>query len=77
MDSQEPKKRTRRRKVEQPPVEKVELEVEEPLPIPENMTAKPKYAPKQKVGANRPKNMVHTVGLGKLKVETVNGYTDV
>jgi len=77
MDSQEPKKRTRRRKVEQPPVEKVELTVEEPLPIPENMTAKPKYAPKQKVGANRPKNMVHTVGLGKLKVETVNGYTDV
>ena len=77
MESQEPKKRTRRRKVEQPPVEKVELEVEEPLPIPENMTAKPKYAPKQKVGANRPKNMVHTVGLGKLKVETVNGYTDV
>ena len=77
MDSQEPKKRTRRRKVEQPPVEKVELEVEEPLPIPENMTAKPKFAPKQKVGANRPKNMVHTAGLGKLKVETVNGYTDV
>ena len=77
MDSQEPKKRTRRRKVEQPPVEKVELEVEEPLPIPENMTAKPKYAPRPKVGANRPKNMVHTVGLGKLKVETVNGYTDV
>ena len=77
MESQEPKKRTRRRKVEQPPVDKVELTVEEPLPIPENMTAKPKYAPKQKVGANRPKNMVHTVGLGKLKVETVNGYTDV
>ena len=77
MDSQEPKKRTRRRKVEQPPSEKVELTVEEPLEIPENMTAKPKYAPKPKVGANRPKNMVHTVGLGKLKVETVNGYTDV
>jgi len=77
MDSQEPKKRTRRRKVEQPPVEKVELQVEEPLPIPENMTGRNKYAPKPKVGANRPKNMVHTVGLGKLKVETVNGYTDV
>ena len=77
MDSQEPKKRTRRRKVEQPPSERVELTVEEPLEIPENMTAKPKYAPKPKVGANRPKNMVHTVGLGKLKVETVNGYTDV
>ena len=77
MDSQEPKKRTRRREVEQPPSEKVELTVEEPLEIPENVTAKPKYAPKPKVGANRPKNMVHTVGLGKLKVETVNGYTDV
>ena len=77
MDSQEPKKRTRRRKVEQPPVEKVELTVEEPLPIPENMTGRNKYAPKPKVGANRPKNMVHTVGLGNLKVETVNGYTDV
>ena len=77
MESQAPKKRTRRRKVEQPPVEKVELTVEEPLPIPENTTGRPKYAPKPKVGANRPKNMVHTVGLGKLKVETVNGYTDV
>ena len=80
MDSQDkaaPKKRTRTRKVEQPPSEKVELTVEEPLEIPENMTAKPKYAPKPKVGANRPKNMVHTVGLGNLKVETVNGYTDV
>ena len=58
--------------MDQPPNEKVELTVEEPLDIPEN-----KYAPKPKVGANRPKNMVHTVGLGKLKVETVNGYTDV
>ena len=77
MDSQEPKKRTRRRKVEQPPVEKVELTVEEPLEIPENMSARPKYAPRPKIGANRPKNMVHTVGLGNLKVETVNGYTDV
>lgn len=77
MESQEPKKRTRRRKVEQPPTEKVELTVEEPLEILENMSARPKYAPRPKVGANRPKNMVHTVGLGKLKVETVNGYTDV
>ena len=41
------------------------------------MTGRNKYAPKPKVGANRPKNMVHTVGLGNLKVETVNGYTDV
>lgn len=69
MDSQEPKKRTRTRKVKEQPNEKVELTVEEPI---EN-----KYAPKKKVGANRPLNTVHTVGLGKLKVETINGYTDV
>ena len=71
MESRTPKKRTRTRKVEQPPSEKVELTVEEPLDIPEN-----KYQPKKKVGANRPTNIVNTVGLGKLKVETVNGYTD-
>ena len=74
MESQDkavPKKRTRTRKVEQPPTEKVELQVEEPVPTTN------KYAPKPKIGRNRPKNMVHTVGLGKLKVETVNGYTDV
>ena len=58
--------------MEQPPNEKVELIVEEPLDIPEN-----KYAPKRKVGANRPKNVVSSVGLGHLTVETVNGYTDV
>lgn len=41
--------------------------------------AKPanKYAPKPKIGANRPKNMVTSVGLGNLNVSTVNGYTDV
>ena len=72
MDSQAKKpRRTRTRKVDQPPNEKVELTVEEPLDIPEN-----KYAPKKKVGANRPKNTVHTVGLGKLKVETIKGYID-
>jgi len=69
MDSQEPKKKTRTRKVKPQPEKKVELVVEEPV--------KNKYAPKPKVGANRPKNMVHTVGFNKLKVETVNGYTDV
>ena len=58
--------------MEQPPNEKVELFVEEPLDIPAN-----KYAPKPKVGANRPKNIVSSVGLGHLTVETVNGYTDV
>ena len=71
MESPAPKKRTRSRKVEQPPNEKVELTVEEPLDIPEN-----KYQRKPRVGANRPKNMVHTVGLGKLKVETIKGYID-
>ena len=72
MDSPKaPRKRTRTRKVEQPPNEKVELTVEEPI-APEN-----KYAPKPKIGANRPKNIVNTVGLGNLKVEPVNGYTDV
>jgi len=71
MDSQEPKKRTRTqtRKVKLQPEKKVELVVEEPV--------KNKYAPKPKVGANRPKNIVQSVGLNKLKVETVNGYTDV
>ena len=69
MESPAPKKRTRTRKVEQPPNEKVELTVEEPI---EN-----KYAPKKKIGSNtRPKNIVNTVGLGQLKVETINGYTD-
>ena len=64
-----PSKRTRTRKVENPPNEKVELTVEEPI---EN-----KYAPKKKIGSNtRPKNIVNTVGLGKLKVETINGYID-
>ena len=69
MTTPAPKKRTRTRKVSQPPNEKVELTVEEPI---EN-----KYAPKKKVGANRPKNMVQTVGLGNLQVETIHGYTDV
>ena len=69
MESPAPKKRTRTRKVEQPPNEKVELTVEE--------TIENKYAPKKKIGSNtRPKNIVNTVGLGNLKVETINGYTD-
>ena len=63
--------RTRTRKVENPPNEKVELQVEEPLDIPEN-----KYAPKKKVGANRPKNVVSSVGLGQLQVDTIKGYKD-
>ena len=77
-------KRSRRRKptqveaprtskeVEQPPTEKPVLKVETPEPN--------KYAPKTKIGTptlGRSPNYVETVGLGKLKVETANGYTDV
>ena len=72
-DNQEPKKRTRSRKVEQPPTEKVELVVEEPLDIPENQN---KYAPKPKIGANKAPNTVTTVGLGNLKVVTVHGLKE-
>ena len=60
------------KKVEHPPTEKPVLQVEEPVPN--------KYAPKEKVGTpklGRSPNYVKTVGLGNLKVETVNGYTDV
>ena len=86
MESQDkpaPKRRSRRKptqvepkrtskKVEHPPTEKPVLEVETPEPN--------KYAPKPKVGTptlGRSPNYVQTVGLGNLKVETVNGYTDV
>jgi len=58
--------------VVQPPTEKPVLQVETPEPN--------KYAPKKKVGTptlGRSPNYVQTVGLGKLKVETANGYTDV
>jgi hypothetical protein len=50
----------------------VEIKVETPEPN--------KYAPKKKVGAptiGRSPNYVESVGLGKLKVTTANGYTDV
>ena len=60
------------KKVEQPPNEKVELTVETPVPG--------KYEPKKKVGTptlGRSPNYVTTVGLGKLKVITANGNTDV
>ena len=87
MEAQEkpaPKRRRSRRKpdtveaprtteiVEQPPTEKPVLKVETPEPN--------KYAPKQKVGTpklGRSPSYVQTVGLGNLKVETANGYTDV
>ena len=60
------------KEVEHPPTDKPVLKVE---------TAKEnKYATKPKVGTptlGRSPNYVRTVGLGNLKVETVNGYTDV
>ena len=82
-DKPTPRKRSRRKPdtveaprtskaVEHPPTEKPVLKVEEPVPN--------KYAPKPKVGAptlGRSPNYVQSVGLGKLKVETANGYTDV
>ena len=87
MESQEttpPKPRKSRRKpsipepprtskeVVQPPTEKPVLKVETPEPN--------KYAPRAKVGTpklGRTPNYVETVGLGKLKVITANGNTDV
>ena len=78
-----PKRRSRRKptqpepkrtskEVAHPPTEKPVLKVETPEPN--------KYAPKEKVGTpklGRSPNYVKTVGLGKLQVETANGYTDV
>ena len=58
--------------VEQPPTEKPVLKVETPEPN--------KYAPKPKIGTptlGRSPNYVESVGLGKLKVITANGNTDV
>ena len=85
MESQEttPKRRSRRKPtqaeaprtsetVEHPPTEKPVLKVETPEPN--------KYAPKKKVGTptlGRSPNYVESVGLGKLKVITANGTTDV
>ncbi len=60
------------KKVELPPNEKVELTVETPVV--------PKYTPKEKVGTpklGRSPNYVTSVGLGKLKVTTAHGNTDV
>ena len=82
-DKPTPRKRSRRKPsqpeaprtsetVEHPPTEKPVLKVETPEPN--------KYAPKTKVGTptlGRSPNYVKTVGLGKLNVETANGYTDV
>ena len=58
--------------VEHPPTEKPVLKVETPEPN--------KYAPKPKIGTptlGRSPNYVESVGLGKLKVITANGNSDV
>ena len=86
MESQDkptPKRRSRKKptqaepprtakEVPHPPTEKPVLKVEQPEPR--------KYEKRAKVGTpklGRSPNYVETVGLGKLKVKTVNGYTDV
>ena len=88
MEPTAPKMKTRQRKsakkptapeaprtveeVEHPPTEKPVLKVETPEPQ--------KYAKRAKVGTpklGRSPNYVETVGLGKLKVITANGNTDV
>ena len=82
-DKSTPKRRSRRKPtqaeaprtsetVEHPPTEKPVLKVETPEPN--------KYAPKPKVGTpklGRSPNYVESVGLGNLKVITVNGTTNV
>ena len=83
-DKPTPKRRRSRRKpdtveaprtsetVEHPPTEKPVLQVETPEPN--------KYAPKPKIGKptiGRSPNYVESVGLGKLKVTTAHGTTDV
>ena len=82
-NSNPPKRRSRRKptqpeaertvkEVPHPPTEKPILKVEEPVPN--------KYAPKAKVGTptlGRSPNYVQSVGLGKLKVTTANGNTEL
>ena len=66
----EPKRTSK--EVPHPPTEKPVLKVEQPEPQ--------KYAKRAKVGTptlGRSPNYVETVGLGKLKVITANGNTDV
>ena len=68
--------KTRRRKRNHEPVAETELVIEDAQEVmPSN-----KYAKTRRVGTptlGRSPNYVETVGLGNLKVETANGYTDV
>ena len=61
------------RKVEQPPTEKPELIVEEPVAKMGNMKTRKGGTPT----LGRTPNYVETVGLGKLEVITAHGNTDV
>lgn len=64
-------KKTTSRKVEQPPTDKPELIVEEPIPDDTNKYARKKPIAKPVYG--RPTNYVETVGLGHLTVVTAEG----
>lgn len=88
METTPPRKRSRRKPTSPEPkrtAEKVENTVSKMVGMeaPDIVVETPepnKYAPKPKVGApklGRSPNYVETVGLGKLKVITANGNTDV
>ena len=84
-----PRKRRSRKKpdtVEAPRTEEVadntmsKMQEKEPAEIKVETPEPNKYAPKPKVGTpklGRSPNYVESVGLGKLKVITANGNTDV
>jgi len=84
MDKAVPRKRPRKKPTPPPELITETHEVEHPpeeKPVLQVTEAKAnKYAPKGKVGKpklGRSPNYVETVGLGKLKVITANGNTDV
>jgi hypothetical protein len=84
MDQAKPRRRPRKKPTPPPEVITETHEVEHPpeeKPVLQVTEAKEnKYAPKPKVGTpklGRSPNYVETVGLGKLKVITANGNTDV
>ena len=73
LDKEAPKRRSRRKKVEQ---EEVAIEVIDAPPLTEEQANK--YAKKKKVGTptlGRSPNYVEKVGLGNLKVITADGTT--
>ena len=71
---------SRPKRVKNPPVQSPEvLETNTENAIPTSIQPTNKYAPRNKYGKATigAPNRVETVGLGKLKVITTNGYTDV